>query len=392
MVEMDRRHFLALAGAVAVGLPILGACEPVTRVDFGSLVASGVPGLYIPEGFTARKLATSGSVVKRHDGTDTAYTWHPNPDGGAVFPVVEEVEGAPQLTGWVYTSNRESSTGGCGAIKFDADGNVIDAYSILSGSANNCAGGIVPTTAGWRWVSCEEREGGLAWECDPTVAGSGVSRPAMGRFVREAVATDVDGKKIYQTEDRSDGGFYRFTPTTWGDLSSGSLEVMTDSGGVIGWATVPDPDGSPTPCRDQVATMKVFNGGEGCWASEGHIYFTTKGDNRLWRYTPATNTLTVIYDDTAPYPSPRHLTGVDNVVATTTNRAFVAEDGGNMEIVGVDVGTGATYPVIRYEVSSSEVTGPAFSLDGSRLYFSSQRNPGETFEVTGPWNQNAPAG
>jgi secreted PhoX family phosphatase len=40
----------------------------------------------------------------------------------------------------------------------------------------------------------------------------------------------------------------------------------------------------------------------------------------------------------------------------------------------------------------SEITGPAFSPDGTRLYFSSQRgsgggttDPGMTFEVTGPF-------
>ena len=42
------------------------------------------------------------------------------------------------------------------------------------------------------------------------------------------------------------------------------------------------------------------------------------------------------------------------------------------------------------DISGSEITGPAFSADGTRLSFSSQRNPGETFEVTGPWNTNAP--
>ena len=36
-------------------------------------------------------------------------------------------------------------------------------------------------------------------------------------------------------------------------------------------------------------------------------------------------------------------------------------------------------------MGGSEITGPAFSPDGRRLYFSSQRNPGTTYEVTGPW-------
>jgi secreted PhoX family phosphatase len=380
-----------MAGVLGIGIPIMNACQ-ITRVDFGALAASGVPNLHIPAGFTARKLASSGAKVKRGDGSDTAYTWHTRPDGGGVFPILE----AGVLTGWVYTSNSESTPGGTGAIKFDAAGNVVDAYSILSGTSNNCAGGVLPFAGGWRWISCEEVEDGRAFECDPFVAGNGVARPAMGRFYREAVAADIDELRIYQTEDRTDGAFYRFTPTVWGDLTAGLLEVMIDlGGGAVGWAEVPDPDGNPTNTRSQVpvggGTIKRFNGGEGIWYTDGNVYFTTKGDNRVWRYTPATNVLTIVYDDTSPFPSPRHLTGADNLVATTTNRVFVAEDGGNMEIVGLDVATGATYPIIRYDVTGSEIAGPAFSPDGTRLYFSSQSNPGETFEVAGPWNQNAPA-
>jgi secreted PhoX family phosphatase len=40
--------------------------------------------------------------------------------------------------------------------------------------------------------------------------------------------------------------------------------------------------------------------------------------------------------------------------------------------------------------AGSELTGPAFSPDGTRLYFSSQRSPGETFEITGPFRTRAP--
>jgi hypothetical protein len=36
--------------------------------------------------------------------------------------------------------------------------------------------------------------------------------------------------------------------------------------------------------------------------------------------------------------------------------------------------------------SVSEITGPALSPDGARLYFSSQRHPGETLEVARPFN------
>jgi len=44
-----------------------------------------------------------------------------------------------------------------------------------------------------------------------------------------------------------------------------------------------------------------------------------------------------------------------------------------------------------YGQDASEITGPAFSPDGKRLYFSSQRGPngsgyGVTYEVSGPFN------
>ena len=111
---MERREFLKLAGVIGLGLPVLAACEPITRVDFGALGASAVPNLWVPAGFTARRLATTGSAVLRHDGTSTGHTWHAAPDGGGVFPIIV----GDALTGWIYVSNSESSSGagGVGAI------------------------------------------------------------------------------------------------------------------------------------------------------------------------------------------------------------------------------------------------------------------------------------
>jgi secreted PhoX family phosphatase len=48
----------------------------------------------------------------------------------------------------------------------------------------------------------------------------------MGRFKHEAAAADPVRHVIYLTEDEPDGKFYRFIPTTWGDLSSGTLQVL----------------------------------------------------------------------------------------------------------------------------------------------------------------------
>lgn len=86
-------------------------------------------------------------------------------------------------------------------------------------------------------------------------------------------------------------------PATWGDLSAGTLQVLKEVSGVLSWANVPDPDGSPTATRYQVSGAKVFNGGEGCHYRADICYFTTKGDNRVWAYDASANTLAVVYDD-----------------------------------------------------------------------------------------------
>ncbi|AQY20178.1 hypothetical protein T261_00239 [Streptomyces lydicus] len=199
---------------------------------------------------------------------------------------------------------------------------------------------------------------------------------------------------IYLTEDETDGCFYRFIPTTWGNLSSGTLQVLkagTGTSGSFTWGTVPDPDGSPTTTRNQVSGAKRFNGGEVCHYAGDTVWFTTKGDNRVWQLNLTNSTYELAYDDNLVNPGPAPLTGVDNVTGSSSGDLFVAEDGGNMEICLITPDD-IVAPFLRITgQSSSEITGPAFSPDGTRLYFSSQRGTsgsssgGITYEVTGPF-------
>jgi len=90
------------------------------------------------------------------------------------------------------------------------------------------------------------------------------------------------------------------------------------------------------------------------------------------------------------------LSGVDNLWLDQGSGALlIAEDGGNMEVVMLRPDNSAL-PVIRLPgQNGSEVTGPCFSPDGTRLYFSSQRATvgklglplGITYEVTGPFDE-----
>ncbi|WP_031004987.1 alkaline phosphatase PhoX [Streptomyces sp. NRRL F-5727] len=384
---MERRSFLrgavigtsaaAFGGTLMRGAAYAAPAQPGAG-PYGALGPANANGIMLPAGFTSRIVARSGQTVP-----GTSYTWHNAPDGGACY-----ADG----TGWIYVSNSEiSSTGGASAIRFDASGNVTSAYRILSNTNRNCAGGKTPWNT---WLSCEEVDTGYVYETDPWGVNAAVRRAAMGRFNHEAAAADPVRRVVYLTEDKSDGRFYRFVPSTWGNLSSGTLQVLTAGSGTSGsfsWANVPDPDGSPTATRYQVSGAKVFNGGEGCHYANDTVWFTTKGDNRLWQLNLANNTYELAYDDSLVPGGAAPLTGVDNVTGSSSGDLFIAEDGGNMEICLITPDD-VVAPFLRITgQSSSEICGPAFSPDGSRLYFSSQRGTtgsssgGITYEVTGPF-------
>jgi secreted PhoX family phosphatase len=341
---------------------------------YGGLQAADANGIQLPSGFTSRVIARSTQTV-----SGTSHIWHSAPDGGDCF-----ADG----TGWIYVSNAElgSGAGGVSAIKFNSSAQITAAYSILSGTDRNCAGGRTPWNT---WLSCEEVDRGYVYETDPWGVSPAVRRDAMGRFKHEAAAADPDREVIYLTEDESDGCFYRFTPTSWGNLSSGTLQVLKEVSGVLSWATVPDPDGSPTRTRKQVSGAKVFKGGEGAYYRAGICYFTTKGDNRVWAYDAVNNSLAIVYDDNLTSNPP--LTGVDNLTAAPVGDLYVAEDGGNMEIC-VITPDDIVAPFLRVTgQSSSELCGVAFNPAANRLYFSSQRGTtgsssgGITYEITGPF-------
>ncbi|KNE84101.1 MULTISPECIES: alkaline phosphatase PhoX [Streptomyces] len=383
---MERRTFLrttviggsaaAFGGSLWRGAAYAAPAQPGSG-PYGALRAADANGIRLPAGFSSRVIARSGRKV-----SGTSYTWHNAPDGGACY-----ADGS----GWIYVSNSEiNPSGGAGAVRFSSSGSITGAYRILSGTRQNCAGGKTPWNT---WLSCEEVDRGYVYETDPWGVKPAVRRDAMGRFKHEAAAADPVRKVVYLTEDVSDSCFYRFRPTTWGDLSSGTLEVLRMGPGTSGpvtWATVPDPSGASAATRNQVSGTKRFNGGEGCHYADGTCWFTTKGDNRVWQYDAAAETIELAYDDSL-VSGGTPLTGVDNVTRTASGDLYVAEDGGNMEIC-VITPDNVVAPFLRVDgQSSSEITGPAFSPDGSRLYFSSQRGTsgsssgGITYEVTGPF-------
>lgn len=452
--RIHRREFLraglCLAGAFALGRDFwkhaYAAPAAPGPSPYGPLTGPDANGLYLPRGFTSRVIATAHEPVPLADGAVSSYRWHRAPDGGAVIP---QPDG-----GWIYVSNSEipivadefaatgtPEQGGASAIRFDAAGNVVDAYPILQGTNNNCAGGVTP----WgTWLSCEENFLGFVYECDPTGVNAPVRLVAMGQFGHEAAAVDPLGKAIYLTEDAGDGAFYRFRPAYWPDggrpdLTVGVLEVAVvgddpplrrvhedeiraamdqlpgvdyddipwelvlppteeTAPGRVRWEVVPNPAGAPLGTRYQVPTAAIFKGGEGCWYDSGMVYFTCKGSNRVWGYDTQAGAIEVVYDASRVGPG-APLTGVDNLVVHADSRdLLVAEDGGNMELVLITHDRRVA-PFLRYPVPHSEIAGPAFDASGTRLYFASQGKrhtvdeatgrpvKGQIFEVSGPFRR-----
>ena len=416
---MDRRNFLR-AGVVSTGagvmLPTAMFARPASaRSAEGSATAGESPygplsdtpdenGLLLPAGFTSRVIAVSGEVVGA-----TNYAWHMFPDGAGTF---DDGNG-----GWYYTCNSEvfdfmaPDSGGVSAIHFDADGNIVDAYRILEGSNSNCAGGQTP----WgTWLSGEENFSGQGriWECDPTGAKPAVAHEAMGRWAHEAAAVDPDNQQVYLTEDNPTGVFYRYTPTAYPDLSAGKLEAcIVAADGSVTWGALTDPSGATVPTREQVAGATIFPGNEGCWYHQGWVYFTSKGDHSVHGIDIAAQKYTLLWkgDPDGLGVEGAVLSHVDNItVDAGSGDLFVAEDGGNMELI-IITPEGALAPFVRVVGeghADSEMTGPVFNPSRDRLYFSSQRGPsiktpgeivagatavpegpqaGVTFEITGPF-------
>lgn len=401
---LSRRRFLTRSAAGVLGVGLGGttlamlapprAARAAGADDFGALLPPDANGLRLPPGFQSRIVARSNQVV-----ANTSHVWHRDPDGGATFATGDG--------GWVYVSNCEASTtgaGGVGAIRFDAAANIVAAYRILSGTTLNCAGGKTPWNT---WLSCEERTTGRVFECDPfTPDSTGIARPSLGVFQHEAAAVDPVRQKIYLTEDRSDGLLYRFSPSAYPSLASGVLEAaqILDPNGQgpiapgqsrpLAWHVVPDPLATAVQTRFQIASATRFNGGEGIDYHDGRIYFATKGNDRIWMIDAAADRIEIRYDRaSSPMGS---LAGVDNVFVAAGGDVYVAEDPGSLQIVALTT-TGQVKPIVQLTgQTGTEITGPALSPNGRRLYFSSQRNPGLTYEVEGPFlgpepNPNASA-
>jgi hypothetical protein len=113
------------------------------------------------------------------------------------------------------------------------------------------------------------------------------------------------------------------------------------------------------------------------------IFFTSKGDNRVWAIDIENNLIELIYDTQNSQSftnlrnvggSPSNYSQVDNLLAGSTGDVLVAEDGTAMRLAVV-INNQPAKLLMQITRGDSELAGPCFTPDGSRLYFASQRGP-----------------
>ncbi len=366
------------------------AATQVGPGPYGPLLDPDANGVRMPAGFSSRIIARGNASV---DGT--SYVMPIFPDGSSTFATPDG--------GWILAVNSEvPGAGGASGIRFSSSGEVTEAYRILSDTSTNCAGGRTP----WgTWLSGEEVDYGYIWECDSTGATPAVRRDALGRFKHEAACVDPIEGRVYLTEDIGDGGFYRFTPTAYPDLSAGVLEIATvAAGGAVTWTPLPNPTPADpeTGTRGQVPGSTAFDRGEGIWYDAGIVYVATTNDDTVHAYEVATRKISILYRKADTPDSP--LGGVDNVTVSQSGDVFVCEDSYDNDPDAMDVcmitreGEVARFVKLTGPehflpgVAQSEITGVCFDPSGQRMYFSSQRaGPGCLYEVSGPFRLDRPA-
>jgi len=247
----------------------------------------------------------------------------------------------------------------------------------------------------------------------------------MGRFNHEAAAIDPATGFIYETEDRLDSCLYRYRPSGGGnDLYAlgSNLEVLAindnrfpngsidTSSGFLSWLHVPvnvswisltdanvDIDGGES-VREAAKALgaATFSRGEGMAVGLNNKIFwacTSGGDagaGQVFSYDDALGTLMLQVES----ESSTDLEAPDNLgVHPLDGSLYLLEDGSGSDfIVGAtprphnhgsggvmtDSADTSLFQVVKNNIGSSELTGGAFSADGTKLFFSIQ-DPGIVF-------------
>lgn len=441
--NVDRRTFLRRGAMGAGAYWALSLAPFMARRAYGAAIPSpygsispkldettGLPLIKLPDGFRYMSFSWTGDVMaddvrcpNLHDGMGVidaqGNSGHlilvRNHEGGGGGPYVPK----PSIT---YAND---GAGGTTNLIFDArNGRWLKDWSSLAGTIRNCAGGVTPWAT---WISGEETgDTGHGWsfEVGPQ-KGDPTPLVAMGRFSHEAMMVDPATGYVYETEDATPSGFYKFVPNVPGQLHAGGelfmLKVKNVPNfnfgpvGIVGttwdvqWVPIADPAARVQSTYLQGAVAPHFGAQfrrlEGCWWGDQTGYFlSTNGgpvsEGQVFEYDPTAETLKLIYAS----PTANDLDNPDNMTVTPRGGLLLCEDAaGGVDVIGERlVGLtldGNTFTFAQNNINlttpyndrvpagsyvRNEWAGACYSPDGQWLFVNIQ-TPGVTFAITGPW-------
>jgi len=466
-----RRGFLksSVAAAATIGTPLsLLSTGPAQAIelpyspDYGPLSpvadeATGLPLLQLPAGFRYQSFGWTGDVMS--DGVATPGSH----DGMAVVASSanklvlvrnheQSSKSAGSFAGARHTYDPVCNGGTTNLVFSPGQSQWLSSWASLSGTIRNCAGG--PST--WNsWISCEEtsdgthngatRQHGYCFDVPASGRGLAVPLKAMGCFSHEAIAIDPVTGFIYETEDSTPSGLYRFIPNQTGSPArGGQLQMMKLKGvtpnaslsidgrdvayyntGVaqavgttwdVEWVDIDEPDRPfvSGTTYGGVRAQGLVQGacgivrGEGIWYGNGLIFVCSTsggvaGKGQIFAFDPRRQTLTVIFESqgSAEADNP------DNITWSPRGSLLLCEDGGAtpQALRGLTL-DGTVFPFCFNNVNFdafgayTRPSGVQFTGDrrGSEFagatfhqnwLFVNIQTPGISFAITGPWDNGA---
>jgi uncharacterized protein len=464
---MNRRSFFkgGLAGAATISFGALlanraqGAELPYSD-DYGPVApvndeATGLPLIALPAGFRYRTFGWRGQLMDdgvatpgAHDGMDVVSN-----KGGEIVLVRNHEQGSGTGTNpFIARAGYDNVNGRGGTTNLGFNtltGRFTSQVGSLSGTVTNCAGGRTPWGS---WITCEEtgytspagvRHG---WCFDVPGHGIATAEPltAMGRFSHEAIEVDEGTGYIYETEDATPGGFYKFVPNQYGNPAAGgslyALKVVGETnynfsglGNVyvdfphgatweVEWVLVTDPEALSGRAYNSAPGRASFARPEGAYFDSGKIYFVctsggTARQGQVFEYDPRKEILTIIFNSTGAGITNTECNNPDNIAVSNRGGIVLCEDGGNsiqrlrglgqtgrtfifaenrINLTAADVahvdavvnkgrgGIVSNFPPGNY--TGIEWAGACFF---GRWMFVNIQTPGITFAITGPWDNGS---